>query len=221
MMHNRKNRAGATEIVMILDRSGSMAPMIDDAIGGFNAMLEEQKRLPGEARLSCVLFNQAVLPLYDRLPLEAVPPLTRAQYRPGGSTALLEAIGTAIERTVMVQKALPPQLRAGRVLFAITTDGLENASRRFDRATVRRMIELEQRRYGWEFLFLGANIDAVETAAEFGIRASNAANFRADGEGARANYRSVNRAITQVRCSDAPLTGSWREDVDADFRRPR
>ena len=210
-----------TELVFILDRSGSMAGLEKDTIGGFNSMIAQQKAAEGDALVSTVLFSNESKVIHDRIDVRRVEPLTERQYVACGCTALLDAIGGAIHHIGNVHKYAREEDRPEHTLFVITTDGMENASRHYSSDRVKQMIERQKTRYGWEFLVLGANIDAVETAAEFGIRASNAANFRADGEGARANYRSVNRAITQVRCSDAPLTGSWREDVDADFRRPR
>ena len=160
-----------TELVFILDRSGSMGGLEQDTIGGFNAMLTRQKEQEGEANVTTILFDHEVQLLHDRFPLKAVTPLTEKDYYVRGCTALLDAIGYGVEKIVNIQRHLPEDERAEKVIFVITTDGLENASKRCSYEKIRRMIEREKERYGWEFLFLGANMDAVQEAARFGIRA--------------------------------------------------
>ena len=172
-----------TELVFILDRSGSMGGLEQDTIGGFNAMLTRQKEQEGEANVTTILFDHEVQLLHDRFPLKAVAPLTEKDYYVRGCTALLDAIGYGVEKMVNIQRHLPESERAEKVIFVITTDGLENASKRFGYEKIRRMIEREKEQYGWEFLFLGANMDAVKEAARFGIGADRAVRFENDAQG--------------------------------------
>ena len=205
-----------TELVFILDRSGSMAGLEDDTIGGFNAMLEKQKAEPGEAYVSTVLFDHRSEVIHDRLPLERVPALTRKEYYVRGCTALLDAVGGAIHHIGNIHKYAREEDRPERTLFIITTDGMENASRRYDYPRVREMIERQKEKYGWEFLFLGANIDAAKEAARFGISAERAANYHADHQGTGLVYEAVNAAVCAVRAS-RPLENEWRASIDKDF----
>ena len=205
-----------TELVFILDRSGSMGGLEQDTIGGFNAMLTRQKEQEGEANVTTILFDHEVQLLHDRFPLKAVAPLTEKDYYVRGCTALLDAIGYGVEKIVNIQRHLPESERAEKVIFVITTDGLENASKRFSYEKIRRMIEREKEQYGWEFLFLGANIDAVETANAFGIDASRAANYCCDSAGTALNYDVIGEAISAVR-SSRPLNGDWKRRIDADY----
>ena len=206
-----------TELVFILDRSGSMAGLESDTIGGFNAMVEKQKREPGEALVTTVLFDSTWEILHDRLPLEKVPPMTAKDYSVGGCTALLDAVGGAIHHIGNVHKYAREEDRPEKTLFVITTDGMENASRRYTYDKVRSMIEHEKEKYGWEFLFLGANIDAAREAARFGISADRAANYHADHTGTGVIYEAVSQAVCQVRNCAAPLSEDWKEKIDADY----
>ena len=206
-----------TELVFILDRSGSMQGLERDTIGGFNAMLQKQKRQPGEAYVSTVLFDTEVQVLHDRLKLHKVKPLTEKDYQVRGCTALLDAVGGAIRHIGNIHKYARPEDVPEHTLFVITTDGLENASRRYSTQQVREMIQRQQARYGWEFLFLGANIDAVEAAGRLGIGADRAANYHCDSAGTRLNYEAVSAAVSAVRGS-APLDGHWKDTIDRDFR---
>ena len=206
-----------TELVFILDRSGSMQGLERDTIGGFNAMLQKQKRQPGEAYVSTVLFDTEVQVLHDRLKLHKVKPLTEKDYQVRGCTALLDAVGGAIRHIGNIHKYARPEDVPEHTLFVITTDGLENASRRYSAQQVREMIQRQQARYGWEFLFLGANIDAVGTAGRLGIGADRAANYHCDSAGPRLNYEAVSAAVSAVRCS-APLDVHWKDAIDQDFR---
>ena len=206
-----------TELVFILDRSGSMAGLEDDTIGGFNAMLEKQKAEPGEAYVSTVLFDNRSEVVHDRLPLERVPALTRKEYFVRGCTALLDAVGGAIQHIGNIHKYAREEDRPQRTLFIITTDGMENASRRYDYPRVREMIERQKEKYGWEFLFLGSNIDAAKEAARFGISAERAANYHADHQGTGLVYEAVNAAVCAVRASK-PLENNWRASIDEDFK---
>ena len=206
-----------TELVFILDRSGSMAGLEGDTIGGFNAMIEKQRGEPGEAVISTVLFDNETEVIHDRVSLDRVPALTEKEYYVRGCTALLDAVGGAIHHIGNVHKYAREEDRPEKTLFVITTDGMENASRRYTYDKVKTMIERQRERYGWEFLFLGANIDAAREAARFGIRADCAADYHADSMGTEAVYESVCEAVCQVRRS-APLAADWKRKIDADFK---
>ena len=206
-----------TELVFILDRSGSMAGLEADTIGGFNAMLQKQRGEPGEAVISTVLFDNETEVIHDRIPLDRVLDLTEKEYYVRGCTALLDAVGGAIHHIGNVHKYAREEDRPEKTLFVITTDGLENASRRYTYDKVKAMIERQREKYGWEFLFLGANIDASREAARFGIRADCAADYHADSIGTEAVYESVCEAVCQVRRA-APLKASWKQRIDADFK---
>ena len=207
-----------TELVFILDRSGSMAGLESDTIGGFNAMVEKQKREPGEALVTTVLFDSTWEILHDRLPLEKVPPMTAKDYSVGGCTALLDAVGGTVRHIARIHKYARREDVPDRTLVVITTDGLENASRTYTYGRVQKMIRHEQEKYGWEFLFLGANIDAAAEAARFGIGADRAADYHCDSEGTALNYEVLGDAIRQVR-SGARLSATWKADIDADYHR--
>ena len=206
-----------TEIVFILDRSGSMAGLEADTIGGFNAMIDKQKAEPGQALVSTVLFDNEIQVIHDRVPLEKIPPLTEKEYFVRGCTALLDAVGGAIHHIGNVHKYAREEDRPEKTLFVITTDGLENASRRYSYDRVRAMVQRQQEKYGWEFLFLGANIDAAEEAGRFGIRPECASDYHADSKGTAVVYESVCQAVHQVRTCAAPLAADWKRKVDADF----
>ena len=205
-----------TELVFILDRSGSMAGLEADTIGGFNAMIEKQKREPGPALVSTVLFSNESEVIHDRLPLDRVPPMTEREYFPRGCTALLDAVGGAIHHIGNIHKYARSEDVPEHTLFVITTDGMENASRRYSARRVKEMIQRQKEKYGWEFLFLGANIDAVETARHFGIGADRAVNYHSDHEGTQLNYEVLSEAVSAVRCS-VPLGTNWKKRIDEDF----
>lgn len=206
-----------TELVFILDRSGSMHGMERDTIGGFNAMLDKQRSQPGSALVSTVLFSNTSEVIHDRVEIQHVGPMRLEQYRVGGCTALLDAIGSAIHHIGNVHKYAREEDRPEHTMFIITTDGMENASRRYGSDEIKRMIRRQQEKYGWEFLFLGANIDAVETAGHFGIAADRAANFHNDAQGTALNYQALSDAISSVRSSQ-PLSGAWKQRIDQDYR---
>lgn len=208
-----------TELVFILDRSGSMAGLEKDTIGGFNAMLAKQRKEPGDAVVSTVLFDNQAEVIHDRVALADVPDLTDREYYVRGCTALLDAVGGAIHHIGNVHKYARREDVPEKTLFIITTDGMENASRRYTYDKVRRMIEREKEKYGWEFLFLGANIDAAAEAKRFGIDESMAANYHCDEEGTALNYEVISEAITSVRACAAPLSADWKKKIDADYRR--
>ncbi len=208
-----------TELVFILDRSGSMAGVEADTIGGFNAMMQKQKATPGDTLVSTVLFDQEITVLHDRVPLEKVPELTNKEYYARGCTALLDAVGGAIHHIGNIHKYARPEDVPEKTLFVITTDGLENASRRYTLDKVKAMIEHEQDKYGWEFLFLGANMDAVTTAGQMGIGASHAVTFQSDGAGTRLNYDVVGETVCAMRAAPAaPLNAGWKARIEADFK---
>lgn len=207
-----------TELVFILDRSGSMAGLEADTIGGFNAMIEKQKGEPGEAIVSTVLFDQERTVIHDRVDIQEIKPMTRKEYYVRGCTALLDAVGGAIHHIGNVHKYAREEDRPEKTLFVITTDGLENASRCFRYDRLKEMIERQKEKFGWEFLFLGANIDAVKEAARFGIGADRAANYHADSKGTGVIYETVSEAICHVRQCAAPLSADWKRKVDADYQ---
>ena len=206
-----------TEIVFILDRSGSISGLEADTVGGFNAMSAKQKREPGEALISTVLFDDESVVVHDRVPVQNIAPMTERDYYVRGCTALLDAIGGAIHHIGNVHKYARTEDVPEHTLFVITTDGMENASRRYDSERVKQMIERQKTRHGWEFLFLGANIDAVETAGRFGIGADRTVDYHADREGTQLNYEVLSEAVSAVRCS-APLGTAWKARIDEDFR---
>ena len=205
-----------TELVFILDRSGSMSGFESDTIGGFNSILDKQKKTDGKCYVTTVLFSDHSELLHDRVDISEVKPLTDDDYRVGGCTALLDAVGRTIRHIAKIHKYARPEDVPEKTLFVITTDGYENASRRFDADEVKRMVEHEKEKYGWEFIFLGADIDAVETAGRIGIDRSRAANYHKDTVGNETMFCSVNEAITMTRAC-APIDDSWKAEVDRDF----
>ena len=207
-----------TELVFILDRSGSMAGLEKDTIGGFNAMIEKQKAEEGEAYISTVLFDNYSEVIHDRVALNDVPKLTEKEYYVRGCTALLDAVGGAIHHIGNVHKYAREEDRPEKTLFVITTDGMENASRRYSYENVREMTQRQKEKYGWEFLFLGANIDAAKEAARFGIDADRAADYHADTQGTAVIYEAMSDVVYSVRAS-RPVEAGWKKKIDADFRK--
>lgn len=205
-----------TELVFILDASGSMAGLETDTIGGFNAMLTKQKQEEGEALVSTVIFDDTSTVLHDRMDIKGLPLLTNKDYTVGGCTALLDAIGGAIHHIGNVHKYARREDVPGRTLFIITTDGMENASRRYSKDRVRAMIQRQKSEFGWEFLFLGANIDAVTTARDYGIDRDRAVRYRCDSAGTELNYRVMSQTISALRRNEA-LDESWKEEIEQDF----
>ena len=207
-----------TELVFILDRSGSMCGLEQDTIGGFNSMLKKQKREEGQAYVSTVLFDNVSEVIHDRVDIQNVPALTNKEYYVRGSTALLDAVGKAIHHIGNVHKYAREEDRPQKTLFVITTDGMENASREYTYEKVRTMIQRQTEKYGWEFIFLGANIDAAKEAARFGIRAECAANYHADRQGTAVIYEAMSDAVCQARAC-RPMSAAWKRSVDEDFKR--
>ena len=218
MENNLKNTL--TEIVFILDRSGSMAGLESDTIGGFNSLINKQKNEPGRALVSTVLFDDKSEVLYDRVPLDVIALMTDKDYYVRGCTALLDAVGRAIHHIGNVHKYARPEDRPDKTLFIITTDGMENASKWYTYEKVKAMIERQQQKYGWEFLFLGANIDAISVANRFGIDENHAANYHADKAGTALNFEVLSEALCRVRaCETAPLSADWKKKIDSDYER--
>ena len=210
-------KKGLTEMVFILDRSGSMAGLEKDTIGGFNSMIERQKKADGEALVSTVPFSNHSVVIHDRVNLRDIEPMTDRQYFVGGCTALIDAIGGAIHHIGNIHKYAREEDVPEHTIFVITTDGMENASHIYSSDEVKAMVQRQKDRYGWEFLFLGANIDAVETAAHFGINEDRAVTFHNDAMGTTLNYAEVSEAMCNVRMN-APLSRSWKEKIEADFK---
>lgn len=216
-------RKGLTEIVFILDRSGSMSGLEADTIGGFNSMIAKQKKETGEAYVSTVLFDNECEVLHDRVPMENVPAMTEEEYYVRGCTALLDAVGGAIHHIANVHKYARDEDRPEKTLFVITTDGMENASRHYSYEKVQEMIKKEQEKYGWEFIFIGANIDAVKEANRFGIRKERAVNYVHDEMGTEMLYRSVNKAVSAVRMASACCVSDdldeceWDDELVEDY----
>ena len=209
-----------TELVFILDRSGSMHGLEADTIGGFNAMIEDQKKEDGDCCVSTVLFNQYSKVVHDRVPLDRIELMTGHDYRPSGCTALIDAIGSAIHHIGNIHKYARKEDVPKKTIFVITTDGMENASHMYSAEQVRKMIQRQKDKYGWEFLFLGANIDAVETAAFYGIDEDHAVEYHADEIGTGFVYESVSKGIRMGR-SVGHIAEDWKESVEADFRKRR
>ena len=205
-----------TELVFILDRSGSMSGLESDTIGGFNAMIEKQKNEEGECFVTTVLFNHEQKRLHDRVKLSEVRKLTEKDYCVGGCTALIDTLGDTIHHIVQIHRYIRPEDVPAHTVFAIVTDGLENASHRYSSSQVKQMIQHEKEKYGWEFLFIAANIDAVETAAGIGIERNRAVNYRADAQGTRVIYDAVSETVTRARMS-RPIDDSWCEPIRKDY----
>lgn len=205
-----------TELVFILDRSGSMAGLESDTIGGFNAMIEKQKKQDGECYVSTVLFDNESEVIHDRVKLSEVAKMTDRDYTVRGCTALIDAIGGAIHHIGNIHKYARKEDVPEHTMFVITTDGMENTSHRYTSDKVKKMIERQKEKYGWEFLFIGANIDAVETAAKYGIGADRAVNYRADKKGTKVLYDTVAHTVCSMRANGA-IADCWCADIDDDY----
>lgn len=216
-------KKGFAELVFILDKSGSMEGLEIDTIGGYNSMLAKQQAVEGECYITTVLFDNNYKLLHDHIEIKAVSPITQKEYYVGGSTALLDAIGRTIEKIGNVQKHTREAYRAEKVMFVIITDGEENASRKYSLDKVKAQIEWQKEQYSWEFIFLGANINAIETAARFGIDRSRAQNYHADREGSAVVYKAMAEAAVLFRTTPVGtgLDENWNEKIDEDYRRRR
>ena len=207
-----------TEMVFILDRSGSMYGLEKDTIGGFNSMLGKQKNQDGDAFVTTVLFDHEYKIVHDRLAVNEVPEMTANDYQVRGSTALIDAIGKTIRHIANIHKYARKEDVPENTIFVIITDGMENASREFTSDKVKTMVEHEKQKYGWEFIFLGANIDAVETAKHFGIESNRAVNYNCDSQGTAINYEVVSDAVSCCRMS-MPLSEDWSRRIDDDYKK--
>ena len=212
-------KTNLTELVFILDRSGSMGGLESDTIGGFNSMLKKQQAEPGECRITTVLFDHLYEVLHDRIDIRAVGPITEKEYFVRGNTALLDAVGKTINKIGGVQKNTAEEYRAGKVIFVITTDGMENASREFGYDQIKAMVGHQKEKYGWEFIFLGANIDAVEVAGRFGIGHAHAASFHNDSEGIALNYSVLSESISMARAPGGAIKEGWSAPIQKDFKK--
>jgi len=208
-----KTQNNITELVFILDRSGSMSGLEADTIGGFNSMIADQKKKDGKCYVSTILFNDRSKVIHDRAELSEIEKMTDKDYAVCGCTALIDALGDAIHHIANIHKYARPEDVPEHTMFVITTDGMENSSHRYSSDEVKRMISHEKEKYGWEFIFIGANIDAVETARRYGIDEDRAINYHSDRSGTQAVYRSVSKAVMETRCCGAP-TMAWREDIE-------
>ena len=217
-MMSEKIKNGITELVFILDRSGSMSGLESDTIGGFNAMIEKQKKQDGECYVSTVLFDNVSEVLHDRVSLTDIKPMTDREYTVRGCTALIDAIGGAIHHIGNVHKYARPEDVPEHIMFVITTDGMENASHKYSSEKVKRMIERQKEQYGWEFLFIGANIDAVETAAQYGISKDRAVNYNADEVGTHILYESVSAVVGNIRANKT-ICKDWSDELNEDYKR--
>ena len=211
-------RKNLTEIVFILDRSGSMSGLELDTIGGFNSLIRKQQKEEGEAYVSTVLFDDHTEVLHDRIDIRKVKPMTENEYYVRGCTALLDAVGGAIHHIGNVHKYAREEARPEKTLFIITTDGMENASHKYSYSKVRDMIQRQKEKYGWEFLFLGANIDAVAEADRLGIDADRAVNYECDSVGTEVNYRVLSEAVMKVR-NKQELGTEWKAEIERDYSR--
>jgi len=205
-----------TEIVFILDRSGSMSGLESDTIGGYNSLLKKQKAAPGKAIVSTILFDTCSEVLHNRLDLQTVPLMSEKEYFTQGCTALLDAVGGAIHYIGNIHKYAKKENQPENTLFIITTDGMENSSQVYSYKKVKMLIELETEKYGWEFIFLGANIDAIKVASRFGIGAERAANYHCDKEGTELNYEIMNDEIMNLRMSK-PISPDWKDRIEKDY----
>ena len=213
-------KKGLTELVFILDRSGSMSGLEKDTVGGYNSLLKKQKGEKGEAVITTVLFDDQYELLHDRIGLKGISPITDKEYFVRGCTALLDAIGRTIDKIGNAQKHTSEDERAEKVMFVITTDGMENASREYDYKKIKTMIEHQKEKYNWEFLFIGANIDAVETASKFGIGADCAANYHADSKGTATFFEAVSETVCCMRAEPSvPISADWKMRIDEDFEK--
>ncbi len=207
-----------TEMIFILDRSGSMSGLEEDTIGGYNSMLKKQQEKEGQALVSTVLFDNEYQIIHQREDIEEISPLTDREYFVRGSTALLDALGKTINESIRRCKNTKKELRADKFIFVIITDGMENSSREYSYARVKEMVDKQRERYNWEFVFLGANMDAVETASSFGIDKDRAATYKADSQGTKLNYDVVSELLVEIRM-DREIDENWKKRIEEDYEK--
>ena len=211
-----------TELVFVLDKSGSMSGLEKDTLGGFNSMLEKQRKEDGDVVISTVLFDDTMQVIHDRAGIDRIRNLTDNDYQVGGCTALLDALGKSIKHINKVQKSLPEDQRPSKTMFVITTDGQENSSHEYSYEKIKKMVEKKQEKKQWEFLFLGANMDAISAAADIGIKADRATNFVCDATGTAVNYSALSKAVTKIRCAEAGCVDKalhdWDKEVKKDYK---
>jgi len=212
-----KIKNNLTELVFILDRSGSMSGLEDDTIGGYNSVIARQKNENGEALVTTVLFDDQVELLHDRVNIKELSAISELDYYVRGSTALLDAVGKTITKIVRTERQSSDDLRADKVMFVIITDGMENASREYNFEKIKTMIQHEKEKYGWKFVFLGANIDAVSAASDIGICSDRAANYNPDKKGTRLNYEAINSVVSELRMNNC-VGEEWKSHIDEDFK---
>ncbi|HIT06524.1 MAG TPA: VWA domain-containing protein [Candidatus Scybalocola faecipullorum] len=215
-------KKGLTELVFVLDRSGSMSGLESDTIGGFNRMIEKQKTEPGEVMVTTVLFDHQYEVIHDRFPIHMIRPLTEKDYYARGCTALLDAVGMTIDKVSRIQRYLPREAQAEKVIFVITTDGYENSSKEYTYKQIREMIRQKEQAH-WEFIFLGANMDAVSEAEKIGIAHDRAAAFENDSDGVQLNYEVITETISAMRaCAPTSrIDGTWKKKIDDDYKKRR
>lgn len=214
-------KKGLTELVFILDRSGSMGGLESDTIGGFNSMINKQKEEPGEALITTVLFDDRYEVIHDRFKVDMIRPLTQKEYYARGCTALLDAVGRTIDKIDRIQTYLPEEEKAEKVIFVITTDGLENSSREYSYNRLQKMIEHQKETYNWEFIFLGANMDAVSEAKKFGISEDRAVTFENDSQGVQLNFHVVGKTLCTMRACEttARIGDEWKTEIEEDHKK--
>lgn len=208
-----------TEMVFILDRSGSMNGLVSDTIGGFNSLIERQKKEEGEALVTTVLFDDKYEVLHDHVNIKDIASITEKEYFSRGMTALLDAVGKTITQVEHRQNFAASEDTPEKTMVVIITDGLENASQEYSLSTVRKMIEAQQEKHGWEFIFLGANIDAVQVGGSLGISAERSVNYHADGVGTSKNFAGISMATSALRGQGRKITEDWRKKIDEDFKK--
>lgn len=216
-MKNTEKKNNLTELVFILDRSGSMSGLESDTIGGFNSLIEKHKGEEGKALVTTVLFNDGLTTVHDRVPLSKIKKMTNRDYVPCGSTALLDAIGETVEHIDTIHKYIREEDVPQSTMFVITTDGFENASRKYTSDMVKEMIKGKENK-GWTFLFLGANIDAVETARSFGISEDNAVDYHCDAAGTAVCFEALDMAVSDARAC-RPVSKGWKRSIENDFKK--
>lgn len=222
-INENEGKNNITELVFILDRSGSMSGLEKDTIGGFNSMIQKQKEEEGQVIISTVLFDHNISVLHDRQNLENIQALTEKDYYVGGCTALLDAVGQSIKHINDVQKKMPANERPTKTMFVITTDGQENSSHKYNYDKIKKMVEKKQDKKGWEFLFLGANMDAIKAAGDIGIKANRSVNFHCDAEGTAVNYKALSKAVSKFRACEATVEAkavaldNWDEEIAEDY----